>query len=55
MQKKTYKSDDIPGVVAHAFNLSTWEVEVGKSGAQGPSQLHSKVKDLGYLIPGLKK
>lgn len=35
---------------AHEYNASIWEVEAGKSGVQGHSQLSSELKaNLGYM------
>ena len=42
-------------VAVHAFNLSTWEMEAGRSEIQGKPLLHSKLEaNLGYVRPCLK-
>jgi hypothetical protein len=47
----------LPGVVAHAFNLSTWEAEAGRFLSQGQPGLQSELQDSqGYTEkPCLKK
>lgn len=37
-------------MVAHTWNLSTWEMEAGDSGVKGQLHLHSKLKiNLSYM------
>lgn len=44
------------GTAAHAYNLSTWQVEVGGSGIQSHPQLHGEfVSSLGHVRLSLKK
>lgn len=61
VEVEVFSSDDIKlqnalGMVAHAYNLGTWEVEVGELGIQCHPQLHGEfVSSLDNARLSLKK